>query len=188
MELMASDELYATRSASLQPLGSTTSSRRRSARSRTSGSSSLPRSRRRLLVNGRKAGALALTIVAWALRLCGIALVVIVVALSFSGVASRLGLVNLVDRYLARDSLGHRRVRAYRDADGRGLPSRLCPHGGAFLLARLSLPASCPLAAPLGAPYGRCVPHLPAHPGGGAHLRPLCARERPCARRLGLGR
>ncbi len=47
-------------------------------------------------MNGRKAGALALTIVAWALRLCGIALVVIVVALSFSGVASRLGLVNLV--------------------------------------------------------------------------------------------
>ena len=47
-------------------------------------------------MNGRKAGALALTIVAWALRLCGLALTAIVVVLMFSGAAARLGIVNLV--------------------------------------------------------------------------------------------
>lgn len=47
-------------------------------------------------MNGRKAGAVALTLLAWSLRLCAVALAAIVVVLCFSGLATRLGIVRMV--------------------------------------------------------------------------------------------
>lgn len=47
-------------------------------------------------MDARKAAAVALNVLSYALRLCAIALCVIVVILCFSGLVSRLGLVNLV--------------------------------------------------------------------------------------------
>ena len=47
-------------------------------------------------MSGRKAAALACTLLAWGLRLCAIGLIALTIALSFSGMATRLGIVNLV--------------------------------------------------------------------------------------------
>ena len=47
-------------------------------------------------MSGRKAAALACTLLAWGLRLCAIGHIALTIALSFSGMATRLGIVNLV--------------------------------------------------------------------------------------------
>lgn len=47
-------------------------------------------------MSGRKAAALACTLLAWGLRLCAIGLIALTIALSFSGMATRLGIVNLL--------------------------------------------------------------------------------------------
>lgn len=47
-------------------------------------------------MNFRKAAAICLIILAWALRICAIALCVLVVLLCFSGIAAQLGIVGLV--------------------------------------------------------------------------------------------
>ncbi len=47
-------------------------------------------------MSARKAGAVALTVLSYILRICGIALCLIVVALCFSGMAARLDIVGLV--------------------------------------------------------------------------------------------
>lgn len=47
-------------------------------------------------MRARSAGAVALTVLSWVLRLCGIALTVIVAALCFSGAAAKLGIVDVV--------------------------------------------------------------------------------------------
>lgn len=47
-------------------------------------------------MDARKAGAVALNVLAYAFRICAIALCILVIILCFSGLVSRLGLVNLV--------------------------------------------------------------------------------------------
>ena len=47
-------------------------------------------------MDARNAGAVALTVLSYVLRLCGIALCAMVIILCFSGIAARLGIVNLV--------------------------------------------------------------------------------------------
>lgn len=47
-------------------------------------------------MEARKAGAVALNILAFVLRLCGIAMCLIVIALCFSGIAAKLNIVGLV--------------------------------------------------------------------------------------------
>ena len=70
----------------------------------------------------RRAGAIVLSIVAIALRLCAIAMCAITVVLCFSGLSARLNMVGFVV-VLSRHARRHRWLRSHHHAVWRGVPS-----------------------------------------------------------------
>ena len=75
------------------------------------------------LVDSRRAGAIALMVLAWAFRLCAIALCGLIVVLCFSGLSARLDLVDLVIDSVSPHAERNSRLRRHYFSVRRGLPT-----------------------------------------------------------------